>query len=91
MVSFLCLLLFHPLRPSAFAALDLLPTIMQKKSSQIDTCIRNRHTAVWNIVGSIGFLLCGLFGFDSVHDDWKNRQSILSTLWGSSAFLVSCP
>lgn len=49
----------------------------------------DRHIALWNLVGAVGFLLCGAFGYDSVNSSWENYQSVLSTFWGSWAFLVS--
>lgn len=47
----------------------------------IDTSV-----GVWNLVGSMGFLLCGAFGYSSA--DWAVYQSGLSTFWGSFGFLI---
>jgi hypothetical protein len=41
----------------------------------------------WNLIGSIGFLLCGAFGY-SINSGMK-YQSSLSTFWGSWAFLIA--
>lgn len=41
---------------------------------------------VWNLVGALGFLLCGALGFSSSSKAiW---QSDLSTFWGGWAFLI---
>jgi len=42
---------------------------------------------VWNLIGSIGFLLCGAFGYSLNHG--MDYQSSLSTFWGSWAFLIA--
>lgn len=40
----------------------------------------------WNVIGSLGFLLCAVFGFS--HNHGMQYQSALATLWGSWAFLI---
>jgi hypothetical protein len=47
-----------------------------------------RHVAAWNLIGAIGFTLCGAFGYGSVSSTWLNYESVLSTFWGSWAFMV---
>lgn len=52
------------------------------------------HSAFWNVVGSVGFLLCACFGLLA---DWQGRGAvccqywgtIFSTYWGSWAFLIA--
>ncbi|KAF8338865.1 uncharacterized protein EI90DRAFT_3039477 [Cantharellus anzutake] len=46
------------------------------------------HVGFWNLLGSVGFTLCGAFGYGSVGNSWMNYQSILSTFWGSWAFMI---
>jgi hypothetical protein len=46
------------------------------------------HIGVWNLVGAIGFTLCGALGFDAA-DTSVNYALALSTFVGSWAFLVS--
>ncbi|RSH84033.1 hypothetical protein EHS25_005278 [Saitozyma podzolica] len=41
--------------------------------------------AVWNLVGALGFTLCGAFGYSPLSG--MKYQSALSTWWGSWAFL----
>lgn len=41
---------------------------------------------LWNVIGSVGFLLCAAFGYSSSHG--MKYQSALSTFWGSCAFLL---
>jgi hypothetical protein len=51
--------------------------------------LRNdRHVGFWNLVGAIGFTLCGAFGYASLSKTWINYQSVLSTFWGGWAFLI---
>lgn len=42
----------------------------------------------WNLVGAIGFTLCGAFGFASSNEVY-NLAALWSTFIGSWAFLVS--
>ena len=42
------------------------------------------HVGVFNLIGSAGFLLCGVFGYFT----WGTYQSGCSTFWGSWAFLI---
>lgn len=50
-----------------------------------------RHVGLWNLIGAFGFTLCAAFGYGSVSTSWLEYQSVLSTFWGSWAFLVSLP
>ena len=71
--------------------------------------VRDRHVGVWNLVGAIGFTLCGALGYASFASSGVstcflsvtfipnsvlfvpgqvNYQSVLSTFWGSWAFLI---
>jgi len=42
--------------------------------------------AFWNLVGSIGFTLCGALGYSTASG--AVYQSVMSTFWGSWAFLI---
>ncbi|KZO94857.1 hypothetical protein CALVIDRAFT_460364, partial [Calocera viscosa TUFC12733] len=46
------------------------------------------QVAVWNLVGAVGFLLCGAWGYLSLDEEWQNYQSACATFWGSWAFLI---
>jgi hypothetical protein len=48
------------------------------------------NVGFWNLVGAIGFTLCGIFGIPSQShaNSWTGYQSSCSTLWGSCAFLI---
>mmetsp|Transcript_11951 Transcript_11951/g.19297 ORF Transcript_11951/g.19297 Transcript_11951/m.19297 type:complete len:388 (-) Transcript_11951:440-1603(-) len=49
------------------------------------------HVAFWNLIGSIGFLLSGIFGFwefSPNSSDLIRWGSSFSTFWGSISFLV---
>ncbi|KZT62111.1 hypothetical protein CALCODRAFT_420844, partial [Calocera cornea HHB12733] len=46
------------------------------------------QVAVWNLVGAVGFLLCGAWGYLSLDVPWENYQSACATFWGSWAFLI---
>ncbi|WIA14389.1 hypothetical protein OEZ85_002917 [Tetradesmus obliquus] len=47
------------------------------------------HVGFWNLVGSVGFWLSGLFGFWAVPSGrYQLGGTILSTFWGSYAFLI---
>ena len=45
------------------------------------------HVGFWNVVGSVGFTICGAFGIASAQE-WAAFQSGCSTFWGSWAFLI---
>ncbi|KAH8881624.1 hypothetical protein GQ53DRAFT_848172 [Thozetella sp. PMI_491] len=45
------------------------------------------HIGLWNLVGALGFTLCGAFGF-AIDKDGMEYASTLSTFIGSWAFLV---
>jgi hypothetical protein len=44
------------------------------------------HIGLWNLIGGIGFTLCGCLGFSS--NEAALYQSALATFWGSWAFLI---
>ncbi|KAI0666442.1 hypothetical protein C8Q78DRAFT_984295 [Trametes maxima] len=46
------------------------------------------HIGLWNLVGAIGFTLCGALGYASLTSSGANYESILATFWGSWAFLI---
>ncbi|CDO76411.1 hypothetical protein BN946_scf184937.g25 [Trametes cinnabarina] len=46
------------------------------------------HIGFWNLVGAVGFMLCGALGYASLASSGVNYQSVLSTFWGSWAFLI---
>ncbi|KAI0328762.1 hypothetical protein GY45DRAFT_1325907 [Cubamyces sp. BRFM 1775] len=46
------------------------------------------HIGFWNLVGAVGFTLCGALGYASLSSSGANYQSVLSTFWGSWAFLI---
>ncbi|KAI8908774.1 hypothetical protein DFJ77DRAFT_129056 [Powellomyces hirtus] len=50
------------------------------------------HVAAWNLVGAMGFLLCGLFGcWDGEKYHWAEEASAINNFYGGIAFLVgSC-
>ena len=45
------------------------------------------HVGFWNLVGAVGFTLCGAFGL-AQSKEWAQYQSACSTFWGSWAFLI---
>lgn len=45
------------------------------------------HIGVWNLIGGIGFTLCGALGPASMHSG-VNYQATLATFWGSWAFMI---
>ncbi|KAJ5774687.1 hypothetical protein N7457_009583 [Penicillium paradoxum] len=45
------------------------------------------HVGVWNLIGGIGFTLCGALGPAS-NDSRFAYQSTLATFWGSVAFMI---
>ncbi|KAJ5961136.1 uncharacterized protein N7479_008286 [Penicillium vulpinum] len=45
------------------------------------------HIGFWNLIGSIGFTLCGALGPASSNSG-ANFQSSLATFWGSVAFMI---
>ncbi|OBZ77581.1 hypothetical protein A0H81_01743 [Grifola frondosa] len=47
-----------------------------------------RHVGLWNLFGAVGFTLCGALGYASLDSTKADYQSVLSTFWGSWAFLV---
>jgi hypothetical protein len=48
----------------------------------------HRHVGLWNLIGAIGFTLCGALGYASLASSGANYQSVLSTFWGGWAFLI---
>ncbi len=40
------------------------------------------HIGFWNLVGAVGFMICGAFGYSS-QSRWV-EQSAISTFWGGS-------
>ncbi|EFX04365.1 integral membrane protein [Grosmannia clavigera kw1407] len=46
------------------------------------------HIGFWNLVGSLGFTLCGAFGFAATQSADMNYAAALSSFIGSWAFLV---
>ncbi|RPD56551.1 hypothetical protein L226DRAFT_480446 [Lentinus tigrinus ALCF2SS1-7] len=46
------------------------------------------HIGFWNLVGAVGFTLCGALGYGSLASSGENYQSVLSTFWGSWAFMI---
>ena len=49
------------------------------------------HIGFWNLVGAIGFTLCGALGFGAATNAAVSYASSMSTFVGSWAFLVSLP
>ncbi|OQE47109.1 hypothetical protein PENCOP_c001G06862 [Penicillium coprophilum] len=45
------------------------------------------HIGLWNLIGSVGFTLCGALGPAS-DNSGANFQSSLATFWGSVAFMI---
>jgi len=45
------------------------------------------HVGFWNLVGALGFTLCGAFGIAQAQQ-WASFQSGCSTFWGGWAFLI---
>ncbi|KAJ5162799.1 uncharacterized protein N7500_004629 [Penicillium coprophilum] len=45
------------------------------------------HIGLWNLIGSVGFTLCGALGPAS-NNSGANFQSSLATFWGSVAFMI---
>jgi tellurite resistance protein TehA-like permease len=46
------------------------------------------HVGFWNLVGALGFTLCGAFGYAANNATWAEFQSTTSTFWGGWAFLI---
>ncbi|KAF9527398.1 hypothetical protein CPB83DRAFT_934328 [Crepidotus variabilis] len=46
------------------------------------------HVGFWNLVGGIGFTLCGALGYAATASHGAAYQSALSTFWGGWAFLI---
>jgi hypothetical protein len=45
------------------------------------------HVGFWNVIGALGFMLCGVFGIAEAQP-WAEYQSGCATFWGSWAFLI---
>lgn len=45
------------------------------------------HIGMWNLIGAVGFTLCGALGYAS-GDSKVAYESSLATFWGSWAFLI---
>ncbi|KZP25024.1 hypothetical protein FIBSPDRAFT_856403, partial [Athelia psychrophila] len=45
------------------------------------------HIGLWNLIGALGFTLCGAFGFSP--NTGLQYQAACSTFWGSWAFLIA--
>jgi hypothetical protein len=48
----------------------------------------NPTVGFWNLVGAVGFMLCGAFGYSSA-ERWV-QQSGISTFWGESRTNLGC-
>ncbi|KAH9918086.1 uncharacterized protein B0H18DRAFT_823524, partial [Fomitopsis serialis] len=46
------------------------------------------HIGFWNLVGAVGFTLCGALGYAALASSKANYQSVLATFWGSWGFLI---
>lgn len=51
------------------------------------------HVGFWNLIGAVGFTLCGIFGYSRFvpadgSSNWATYQSTCSTFWGGWAFLI---
>jgi len=46
------------------------------------------QVGVWNLVGAVGFTLCGIFGYWYTENEYQFFGTTLSTYWGSYAFLL---
>jgi hypothetical protein len=46
------------------------------------------EVGVWNGIGALGFFLCGALGYAGAASTKVEYQSVLSTFWGSFAFLI---
>jgi hypothetical protein len=44
------------------------------------------HIGLWNLIGGIGFTLCPIFGFSTVH--WREYQAACSTFWGKHWIII---
>ncbi|KAI8973124.1 hypothetical protein BD414DRAFT_499200 [Trametes punicea] len=66
----------------------LLMIEVQKKWWLPDLQSLGWHIGFWNLVGAVGFTLCGALGYASLSSSGVNYQSVLSTYWGSWAFLI---
>ncbi len=52
------------------------------------------QVGLWNLVGAVGFFLCGIFGLINNHPQWADAKlnywgAAFSTFWGSIAFLLA--
>ncbi|RDX49411.1 hypothetical protein OH76DRAFT_1403630 [Lentinus brumalis] len=66
----------------------LLMIEVQKKWWEPDLRSLGWHIGFWNLIGALGFTLCGALGYASLSSTGVNYQSVLSTFWGSWAFLI---
>ncbi|KAJ7255355.1 hypothetical protein C8J57DRAFT_1075803, partial [Mycena rebaudengoi] len=46
------------------------------------------HVGFWNLVGGVGFMLCGALGYALESSTKIAYQSSCSTFWGGWAFLI---
>ncbi|EPS97109.1 hypothetical protein FOMPIDRAFT_1032103 [Fomitopsis schrenkii] len=46
------------------------------------------YIGAWNLIGAVGFTLCGALGYASFPSSKANYQSVLATFWGSWGFLI---
>ncbi|KAI0788994.1 hypothetical protein BC629DRAFT_471983 [Irpex lacteus] len=60
----------------------------QKKWWRIELRRIGWHVGFWNLVGAVGFTLCGALGYASTASTKVNYQSVLATFWGSWAFMI---
>lgn len=73
---------------AGFVASGLLFTLeTQKKWYQPAFNVLGWHIGVWNLIGGIGFTLCGALGPASSDSDVL-YQATLATFWGSWAFMI---
>ncbi|OJT06014.1 hypothetical protein TRAPUB_3201 [Trametes pubescens] len=66
----------------------LLMIEVQKKWWQPNLRSMGWHIGFWNLVGAVGFTLCGALGYASLASTKINYQSVLATFWGSWGFLI---
>ncbi|KAI0696618.1 hypothetical protein BC835DRAFT_1414167 [Cytidiella melzeri] len=60
----------------------------QKKWWRIEPLRIGWQVGVWNLIGAIGFMLCGGLGYGSTASTKVNYQSVMCTFWGSWAFMI---
>lgn len=46
------------------------------------------HIGLWNLIGALGFTLCGCLGPSSATNTRTEYESSVATFWGSWAFLI---